>query len=120
MTQSFRFYGEFEADEGLAGVHRALASCSWRVELCRSGFDHTDYLRIAPRQDEIDFEMASGQSGSFLFSGGVDGTLERALALVGDFSRCLSEGGFVHRIELYEEESGDLAGYLHHLWPQGG
>lgn len=66
---------------------------------------------------DIDFETASGQSRRFLFSGGVDATSERALALIGDFSRCLTAGGITHSVEVYDDEQ-KLPGYFHHRWPQ--
>ena len=115
MTQEFQYYGQFISDDGLAPVARALSGCSWRVELCQSGYDGTLYLET--RSPEIDLEMDSGQSRCFLFSGGVDGTLERALALLGDFSRCLTAGGFTHRVEV-TDDTQKLVGYFHHRWPQ--
>src|SRR6185503_18251790 len=48
-------------------------------------------------QREIDLEMDSGQSRRYLFSAGVNGTPERALSLLGEFSRLLTGGGFTHR-----------------------
>jgi len=116
MSQEFLYCGEFISDEGVEPVARALADCSWRIELRRSGYDGTLYLR-SPHSQEIDIEMDSGQSRRFLFSGGVDGTLDRALALLGEFSRCLVAGGFTHRVEVYDDAK-ELVGYFHYRWPQ--
>jgi hypothetical protein len=116
MSQEFLFHGEFISDGGVEPVAHALAGCSWRIELNRSGYDGTLYLRT-PHSQEIDIEMDSGQSHRFLFSGGVDGTEDRALILLGDFSRCLTGGGFTHRVEVYDSAK-ELIGYFHHRWPQ--
>lgn len=116
MTQEFLYYGQFISDGGVAPVARALAGCLWRVELCQSGYDGTFYLRT-PMSQDIDLEMESGQSRRFLFSGGVDTMAERALALLGDFSRCLTAGGFTHTVEVYDDAQ-KLVGYFHHRWPQ--
>lgn len=116
MTGEFFYHGELISDGGVAPVAQALTECSWRVELHRSGYDGTLYLRT-PRSQEIDLKMESGQSHRFLFSGGVDGTLERTLALLGEFSQCLSIGGFTHRVEIYDD-TDKLVGYFHHRWPQ--
>ena len=116
MSQEFHYHGEFISVGGVEPVAKALADCSWRIELCLSGYDGTRYLRT-PHSQEIDIEMASGQSGRFLFSGGVDGTAERALTLLGDFSRCLTAGGYAHRVEVYDD-ADELVGYFHHRWPQ--
>ena len=115
MIQEFLYYGQCISDHGLGPVARALAGCSWPVELRQSGYDGTLYLNGRGSQ-EIDLEMESGQSRRFLFSGGVDGTQERALTLLGDFSRCLATGGFAHRVEVYDEAK-ELVGYFHHRWP---
>jgi hypothetical protein len=116
MSQEFLYCGEFISDGGVEPVARALTSCSWPIELRRSGYDGTLYLRTS-RSQEIDMQMDSGQSHRFLFSGGVDGTVERALMLLGDFSRCLTAGGFTHRVEVYDDAK-ELVGYFHHRWPQ--
>lgn len=116
MAQEFLYHGEFVSEEGLEPVARTLAGCSWRIELQRSGYDDTLYLKSQHSQ-EIDIEMQSGRSRSFLFSGGVDGSQERALTLLGDFSRCLTEGGYAHRVEVYDEAK-ELVGYFHHRWPE--
>ena len=116
MSQEFLYHGEFISDGGLEPVAQALAGCSWRIELQRSGYDGKLYLRT-PRSQEIDLEMDSGQSRRFLFSGGVDSTKERALTLLGDFSRCLTAGGYTHRVEVYDDAKA-LVGYFHHRWPQ--
>jgi hypothetical protein len=67
MSQEFLYHGEFISDGGVEPVARALAGCSWRIELQGSGYDGTLYLRT-PRSQEIDIEMDSGQSRRFLFS----------------------------------------------------
>ncbi|OAI57387.1 hypothetical protein AYO49_02155 [Verrucomicrobiaceae bacterium SCGC AG-212-N21] len=114
MSQEFLYCGEFISDEGVEPVARALADCSWRIELRRSGYDGTLYL-MTPHSQEIDLEMDSGQSRHFLFSGAVDGTVERALTLLADFSRCLTAGGCTHRVEVYDDAKA-LIGYFHHRW----
>ena len=116
MPQGFLYHGEFISERGVEPVAAALVGCSWRIELHRSGYDGTLYLRT-PHSKDIDIEMESGQSRRFLFSVGVDGTLERALALIVDFSRCLTDGGFTHRVEVYDDAE-ELVGYFHHRWPQ--
>lgn len=117
MSQECRYYGEFISDGGLEPVANALAGCSWSIELRRSGYDGTLYLRT-PHSQVIDFEMDSGQLRRFLFSGVVVGSAEQALILLGDFSRCLTSGEFIHRVEVYDDAEG-LVGYFHHSWPQG-
>lgn len=116
MSQTFFYTGEFISDGGVEPVAHVLAGCSWRVKLRRSGFDGTLYLRT-PHSREIDIEMDSGQSRRFLFSGGVDGTVVRTLSLLGDFSRCLTAGGYIHRVEVYDDAK-ELVGYFHHRWPR--
>lgn len=115
MSQEFLYYGEFISDGGIEAVAHALADCSWRIELRRSGYDGTLYL-MTPHSQKIDLEMDSGQSHCFLFSGGVDGTMEQALTLLGDFSRCLTAGNYTHRVEVYDDVE-ELVGYFHHRWP---
>src|SRR5213075_1891282 len=117
MTREFLYCGELVSEGGLAPVAKVLTDCSWRIELQHSGYDGTSYLRTPHTQHEVDLEMDSGQSRRFLFSGGVDGTTERALLLLGDFSRCLSAGGLTHRVEVYDD-ANELVGYFHHRWPQ--
>jgi hypothetical protein len=116
MTE-FLYCGELISEGGLEPVASALKACSWRIELQHSGYDHTFYLRTPHTQREIDLEMDSGQSRRYLFSGGVDGTPERALSLIGEFSGHLSAGGFAHRIEICNE-ANELIGYFHLRWPQ--
>ncbi len=117
MAQEFRYHGELLSRDGLVPVAEALGPCSWRIELRRSGYDGTLYLQT-PRSQGIDLEMPSGQSRRFLFSGTVEGPLDRALSLLAEFSRRLTEGGYEHRVEIYDEAE-DLTGYLHHRWPRG-
>jgi hypothetical protein len=116
MSQEFLYHGELISDGGLEPVARTLAGCSWRIELQRSSYDGTLYLRTR-RSQEVEIEMDSGQSRRFLFSGGVDGTVERALKLLGDFSQCLTAGGYTHGVEVYDGAEV-LVGYFHHRWPQ--
>ena len=117
MANEFQYSGELVSERGLEPVAEALANLSWPIELRRSGYDGTLYLRHG-MQPEIDLEMQSGQSRCFLFSGIVEGTLPRALELIGDFSRCLRAGGFVHRVEVYDDTEA-LVGYFHEGWPEG-
>jgi len=116
MPQEFPYHGEFISERGVEPVAEALVGCSWRIGLHHSGYDGTLYLRT-PHSQEIDLEMQSGQTRRFLFSGGVAGTLDRALTLLGEFSRCLTAGGFTHRVEVYDDAK-ELVGYFHHRWPQ--
>jgi hypothetical protein len=113
----FLYNGELVSEGGLEPVAQALAHCSWPIELRRSGYDGTLYLREASTQPGIDIEMQSGRSNRFLFSGGADGTVEHVLESPGDFSRCLAVGGFAHRVEVYDRAK-ELVGYFHHRWPQ--
>jgi len=113
----FLYHGELISESGLQPVASALSACSWRIELQHSGYDRTFYLRTPHTRREIDFEMDSGQSRRYLFSGGVDGTLERALSLLGEFSRHLSACEFTHRIEICNE-ANEMIGYFHLRWPQ--
>ncbi len=115
MAQEFLYYGEVISDHGLAPVAEALTGCSWRIELRRSAHDGTLYLRSASRP-EIRLAMDSGQSQCFLFSGEVEGTAKRALALLGEFSQCLATAGLVHRVEIYDEADA-VVGYFNHQWP---
>lgn len=117
MTQEFLFCGEVISEIGLGAVSGVLQKCCWRIELVISGYDGTHYLRTPHTQREIDLGMDSGQSHRFLFESGIDGTEERAKFLLGDFSRCLTDGCFPHRVELYDS-SKDLVGYFHYRWPQ--
>src|SRR2546422_5959953 len=102
MSQEFLYHGEFISERGVEPVAQALADCAWRIELRRSGYDGTLYLQT-PHSQEIDIEMQSDQSRRFLFSGGVDGTADRAMTLLADFSRCLTAGGYTHRVEVYDD-----------------
>lgn len=116
MDSIFLYSGELISDEGLQRVATALKHCSWRIELVRSGYDQTLYLRTPFGQKEINLEMDSGQSGRFLFQGDVEASLGRAMKLLEDLTRCLQRAGIVHRIELYDETK-NLVGYTHHHWP---
>lgn len=115
MAREFSYYGEVISETGLERVAEALAGCSWRIELRRSTHDGTFYLRSSSRP-EIRLEMDSGQSQCFLFSGEVEGTTNRALALLDEFSRCLANAGLVHRVEVYDE-ADEVVGYFNHRWP---
>ncbi|WP_395739356.1 hypothetical protein [Prosthecobacter sp.] len=115
--QTFSYYGQFISEAGLRAVMRALEPCSWRIELRQSGYDGTNYL-TTPSDQDIDLDMDSGQSGCFLFGGGFEGSKERALKLLKDFSQCLSAGNFTHRIEVYDESDNEIARF-HHQWPEG-
>lgn len=117
MSREFLYHGELISERGLEPVAQAVNACCWRLELRRSGYDGTLYLR-APRSQDIDLEMDSGQSGRYLFSGRVEGSLDRALTLLGDLSRCLTAGGYPHRVEVYGEAE-ESVGYFHHRWPPG-
>lgn len=110
------FYGEIDSDRGLVPVAEALGPCSWSLRLVTSGFDGTHYLRAD--SDLVEFDMDSGQESPFVFSGSVEGGLERALDLLSEFSALLSRSGIRHRIEGYGEPGGDRAPdlYLHHDW----
>lgn len=116
MSQEFLFYGEFISEQGVLPVAHALTTCSWRIELHRSGFDGTLYLRTPPTHPEIHLNMDSGQTKQFLFQGDVDATLERALDLLREFSACLSSRSVIHRVEIYDD-AGEMVGYFHHQWP---
>ena len=118
MTSIFQFYGELISDDGLETVAAALKACSWRIDLVRSGYDQTLYLRTPFGQEEINLEMGSGQSGRFLFEGEVEAPLARAMTLLEDFTLCLQKAGIIHRVELYAETK-NLVGYTHHDWPPG-
>lgn len=122
MYQDFYYCGEVIADASLEPVACALAEFPCPFHVRRSGYDGTSYLRT-PGSEEFDFEMSNAQSRQFLFSGFVEGTLARAMELLGSFSQCLTKGGFAHRIELYnvvDDISGEqLLGYFHHRWPKG-
>ena len=117
MTQELLYYGEVISVTGLEPVAKALAGCSWHITLHQSAYDGTLYLRSLRVQPEIDLQMDSGQFERFRFSGAVGGAKNLALALLGDFSRCLKVGGFIHRLELLDG-SKILVGYFHHQWPQ--
>jgi hypothetical protein len=117
MSTEFEFVGEIISESGLQTVAESLHGCSWPVELRHSSFTHSFYLRSGRGQAEISLEMDSGQGRRHLFSGGVVGSLERTESLLWDFSRCLTMGGFVHRIEVYDE-SNSLVAYLHYGWPK--
>ncbi len=116
MAREFSYYGEVISNGGLEPVAQALAGCSWRIELRRSAHDGTLYLRSSS-EPEIRLEMDSGQSQCFLFSGEVEGTSNRALALLGEFSQCLASAGLVHRLEVYDEADEEV-GYFNLRWPQ--
>ena len=118
MKEEFLYCGELVSIGGLEPVEKALARCSWRIVLRRSGYDGTLYLSSGGPHQDIDLEMQSGQSGCYLFEGGVDGTQESMLRLLGDFSRCLTAGGFTHRVEIYDSGKG-MVGYFHFRWPEG-
>ena len=118
MTTELLYCGELISEAGLESVVHALEGCSWAIELCTSGYDGTLYLRTLHTQHEIDLEMDSGQSRRFLFEGVVEGTTERAVSLLGEFSRCLAAAEFCHRIEI-EDHAHETVGYFHHRWPLG-
>lgn len=112
-----RYYGELISEAGLAPVAAALRGCSWPIELRRSGYDGTFYLHEPFGVRGVDIQMDSGQSKRYLFSGGVDGSSELALELLGDFSRCLSEAQIVHRVEV-DGPAQETIGYFHFGWPE--
>lgn len=122
MEQNFGFSGQLVAPTGLGRLRSCLSRCSWQIDVTQSGYDGTLYLRSAFEEKEIYLDMDSGQSGTFLFGGDVTGSLDRATLLLQDFSRCLSEDGIVHRMELYGDDEGGsekLVAYFHHQWPEG-
>lgn len=118
MEESYRYYAQVQTDVGLEQVADALEACSWSIELCRSGYDGTTYLRTPLGSDEIDLEMASGQSADYLFGGGVFAKLARTEALLGELSELLAKAGLIHRIEIYGEEEDQPVSYLHFKWPE--
>lgn len=118
MEESYRYYAEVQTVVGLEQVAGALEPCSWPIELCRSGYDGTAYLRTPLGSDEIDLEMASGQSADYLFGGGVSATLARTKALLGELSELLAQAGLTHRIEIYAEDTNQPASYFHFQWPE--
>lgn len=118
MTQEFRYHGELIAGGGLESVAKALTDCSWAIELRRSGYAGTLYLRTSQSSTEIDLEMNSGQSVEFVFSGGITATAERANDLLGEFSQLLGDAGCRHRLELHTKDASDKdIAYFHHEWP---
>jgi len=117
VTEEHHYCGTIHAPLGLTTVAKSLEGCTWPVEKRRSGYDGTFFL--SSRNDRIDLEMDSGQGPRYLFSGGVDGPEDLARKLLGEFSRLLSAGGVVHRIELYRADAGDMIAYWHYNWPEG-
>src|SRR5579872_2729452 len=119
MNSEIYYCGELVSADGLEPIARLLEPCSWGIRLMRSGYDGTFYLRA--HHPDLDLYMDSGQGPSFLFSGIIDGVSEDALYLLGELSALLSGGDVIHRIESYcGGPSGEMIGYFHHHWPQGG
>lgn len=119
MYQDFYYGGELISDASLEPAACALADFPWPFEVKRSGYDDTCYL-WTPGSDEFDFQMGNAQAKRFLFSGSVFGSAARARELLGLFSQCLTTGGIVHRIELYDDADdaagGPMLDCFHHKW----
>lgn len=97
MAADWTFSGVIYSTAGLRPVADALQAGGLSIELWRSGYDNTFLLRS--KDDTWSFDMQSGQTDMYLFSGGTDRGVD-VPALIAAFSKALAHAGIPHEINL--------------------